>query len=102
MQSMLGYLGLLWLVAYFFGKNERDETSRYHLKQGLGLLMLGIPFNLIVLITGLISTSLAALLSSLSILFLIFSVLGIIHVVNGVRKPLPIIGKLFENQFDFI
>ncbi|GGG95532.1 hypothetical protein GCM10007415_33410 [Parapedobacter pyrenivorans] len=102
MQSVLGYLGLLWLVAYFFGKDERDDTSRYHLKQGFGLLILGALCNSFALIAGLISINVAAILISVGFAFLIFSVLGIIHVINKVRKPLPLIGKLFENRFNFI
>ena len=44
-QAILSYLGLLWLVAYFEGKDQRDSFSSYHLKQELELLVIIIFFN---------------------------------------------------------
>lgn len=101
-QSILSYLGLFWLVAFFGGKNERNELSRYHLKQGLGLLLVGCVFNLAVGIVLVIIPSLATILGSISIVFLILMVLGIITAANEVKKPLPVIGRLFEDKFGFV
>ena len=101
-QSILSYLGILWLIAYFAGKEERNDLSRYHLKQGLGLLIVAVIFNIVVGIVLAILPSLATILGLVSFVFLILMVLGIITAANEVKKPLPIIGKLFEDKFDFI
>ncbi len=101
-QSILSYLGILWLVAFFAGKDTRDDLSKFHLKQGLGLLILGIIFNIIVTIITFISPSIAMLLSYFGLVFLIFMIIGIIHAVNEVKKPLPLVGPMFEKQFDFL
>ncbi len=49
-QSILSYIGILWLVAFFAGKEERNDLSRYHLKQGLGLSIVAILFIILQLI----------------------------------------------------
>lgn len=38
----------------------------------------------------------------ISFLFFMLMIFGIIHVVNGVKKPLPLIGRVFEKKFEFI
>lgn len=101
-QSILSYLGILWLVAFFAGKNERNDLSRYHLKQGFGLLIVALVFNIVIGTVLMIVPSLAAIFSAASIAFLILVVLGIITAANEVKKPLPVIGKLFEDKFNFI
>lgn len=101
-QSILSYLGILWLVAFFTGKNERNDLSRYHLKQGFGLLIVALISNVVIGIVQIIVPSLAILLSAVSIAFLILVVLGVITAANEVKKPLPVIGKLFEDKFAFI
>ena len=101
-QSILSYIGILWLVAYFGGKQERNELSKYHLKQGLGLWIIAVVVNIAIYVVVMFTPSLATILSAASIIFLILMIFGIINAANEVRKPLPIIGKIFEGKFDFI
>ena len=101
-QSILSYIGILWLAAYFGGKQERNDLSRYHLKQGLGLWIITVIFNIAIYIVVMIVPSLAVILSALSLIFLILMIFGIINAANEVRKPLPVNGKMFEDKFDFI
>ncbi|RZF60205.1 DUF4870 domain-containing protein [Sphingobacterium corticibacterium] len=101
-QSILSYLGILWLVAYFGGKQKRDSLSTYHLRQGLGLLVVAILVNLMLNIIIMLVPTLSTPLSLISVVFLILMIFGIINAANEVRKPLPLIGKLFENQFPFL
>lgn len=101
-QSILAYLGILWLIAYFGGKGKRDTLSTYHLRQGLGLLVVAILVHLILNIIILLVPTLSTPLSLISVIFLILMIFGIINAANEVRKPLPLIGKLFENQFSFL
>lgn len=101
-QSILSYIGILWLVAFFAGKDERNDLSRYHLKQGLGLWVIATLFNLAAYIVVMLIPAMAILLSLAGIIFLILMVFGIINAANEVRRPLPVIGKLFEDKFGFI
>jgi len=101
-QSILAYLGILWLIAYFGGKEKRDALSTYHLRQGLGLLVAAILVNLCLSIVIMLLPALSTPLSLVSLVFLILMIFGIINAANEARKPLPLIGKLFENQFPFL
>jgi len=101
-QSILSYIGILWLVAYFGGKSERNDFSAYHLKQGLGLLLFSFLFGVAINIVAIVSSSLAGILSYGGILFFILMVLGIINAANDVKKPLPLLGEMFDRQFPFL
>ena len=101
-QSILSYIGILWLLAYFGGREERNELSRYHLKQGLGLWIVTVLFNLVLYLLILSIPTLGSLLGLLGLIFFIFMILGIIAAANEAKKPLPIIGKIFERRFNFI
>ncbi|RAV29032.1 DUF4870 domain-containing protein [Sinomicrobium soli] len=101
-QSIISYLGIFWLIAYFGGKNERNDFSTYHLKQGLGLLLLTILFNVAVVIISMVSPSLGGIIGYAGILFLLIMVIGIINAANEVKKPLPLAGRMFENKFPFL
>ena len=101
-QSILSYLGIFWLLAFFAGREQRDGLSRFHLKQGLGLLSLALLCNSAIYIVGLMISSIASILCISGFLFLILIAFGVVHAINEVEKPLPLIGKLFENKFGFI
>lgn len=101
-QSILAYLGILWLVAYFVGKEQRNSLSSYHLKQGLGFFVIIILVNVVLNIIIMLVPALGTPLSLVSLAFLILMIFGIINAANEVQKPLPLIGKLFENQFPFL
>lgn len=101
-QSILSYLGILWLIAFFVGKDQRNDLSKYHLKQSLGLFITAIVFNVGAGILLAIIPSLTFVIGIIGLFFLILMVLGIITAANGVKKPLPIIGKFFDDKFNFI
>ncbi|WP_346239072.1 hypothetical protein ABDK00_010070 [Niabella insulamsoli] len=101
-QSILSYIGILWLAAYFGGKSQRTDFCIYHLKQGLGLWLVAVLFNVILFFISMVSPWLAGILGYIGILFLIVMVIGIINAVNDVKKPLPVIGEMFDTQFPFL
>ncbi|MGB7528445.1 MULTISPECIES: DUF4870 domain-containing protein [Sphingobacterium] len=101
-QAVLSYLGILWLLAFFAGKDHRDQFSSYHLKQGLGLIICSFIFVLILAILMAVAPSVAFIFNLCSLLIFILMIVGILHAINNVEKPLPFIGEYFMNKFDFI
>lgn len=97
--SIVSYITIIgWLVAYLIGKDNLDALSRYHLRQSLGLAIVGFILNIIsisILFLGMV-------VNIIGILLLILMVIGIINAANGEMKPLPVIGKWLEDKFDFI
>lgn len=107
-QSLLSYLlGIVgWLIAYFGGKEQRDDLSRYHLKQSLGLFIVNIVLSFAVMVLAMIlvfiSPELALIVNLIYILPLIWWIQGIINSIQEQKKPLLFIGKYFEDKFSFI
>lgn len=100
--SIISYISIIgWLIAYFMGRGKMDTFLRYHLKQSLGLAIISLLFMVALNILAAIIPALG-ILGLLSFVILIFWVLGIINAANGVMKPVPVIGKLFEDKFAFI
>lgn len=102
--SILSYITIIgWIIAFVKGKdlNPKSDLVNYHLKQGFGLFIFTFILNII--LTAIVSAVPSlAFISYIGILFLIIWVFGIINAVNEEKKPLPLIGKMFENKFGFI
>ena len=94
--SITSYLTIIgWLVAYFVGKDKADSLLKYHLRQSLGLMIVAFIVN--VLITFIIiSIPTLYSLNYISYIFIVLWVLGLFNAINGVEKPIPLIGKYFE------
>lgn len=100
--SIVSYITIIgWLIAYFSGKDNANSLLKYHLRQSLGLLIVGIVFNVTLVIFSLLIPAFAYL-GYLGYGFWALLITGIINANNEVEKPLPLIGKMFENKFAFI
>jgi uncharacterized membrane protein len=91
--ALLSYIGLLVLVPLLAAKE--DEFVQFHAKQGLVLLIAAIAVTVVNIIPVL--GQIVSLLGGLACLVL--SVMGIINVLNGERKPLPLIGQ-YASRFN--
>jgi uncharacterized membrane protein len=90
--AIIGYIlpFLIFLPLVTEGKN--DPFARFHANQQLILLLFWLGGHtvagmLVVLFIGILILPLTSLAS------LVFAILGIINVLNGVMKPLPLIGR---------
>ena len=106
--AILCYFGILWLIPLIAGTHKTSPYVKYHLNQGLVLILTGIALSIVIGIVSAIlgaimafSWSLIALFTGLIALIwgvmglamLALAILGIINAVNGKMTPLPIIGK---------
>jgi len=100
--SIVSYISIVgWLIAYFIGKDNSDSLLRYHLRQSLGLAIFSILFSVVLNVLAMIIPALG-ILGILSLGIVILWIIGIINAANNAQKPLPVIGKMFEDQFSFI
>ncbi|GGG97934.1 MULTISPECIES: DUF4870 domain-containing protein [Pedobacter] len=96
--SIVSYITLIgWLVAYFTGKDRADALLKYHLRQSLGLAIVSIIFNIAFTIIASIVPGLS-FLGFVGYAFIILWIIGIINAANGALKPIPLIGKWFEDK----
>ena len=100
--SIVSYIGIIgWLIAYFMGKEKADDLLKYHLKQSLGLAIVGILFSVALNVVAMVVPALG-ILGMLSLVILVLWIIGMINAANAAQKPLPLIGKIFEHKFAFI
>ncbi len=103
--SIISYITIIgWVIAYVSHNNstEKASLSRYHLKQSLGVAILGILLGIVLNVLAMVLPSLAVILSLASFAILVLWIFGIINAVNQQEKPVPVVGAMFENKFGFI
>lgn len=99
--SIVSYITLFgWLISFVIGKEKSNSLLKYHLKQSLGLLIFSIVLSIILNVL-LVATKIG-ILGIFGFIPLILMIIGIINAANNVEKPLPLIGKMFEDKFSFI
>ncbi|WP_447642312.1 MULTISPECIES: DUF4870 domain-containing protein [Chitinophagaceae] len=100
--ALINYITIFgWLYIYITVK-EKDSCLKYHQRQSFGLFILGTLLGIVLNILTFILPLLGILGMVVGTLSLILMIIGIINANNGIEKPLPIIGKMFENKFAFI
>ncbi len=99
--SIVSYITVFgWLISFVLGKDKSNSLLKYHLKQSLGLVIFSIALSVILNIIFLVAK--IGILSILGLIPLVLAIIGIINAANEVEKPLPLIGKMFEDKFSFI
>ena|SRR6516225_8902148 len=102
--AMIAYITIIgWIVAYVKSKENRSNLVSYHLEQALGLAIAGMVWGIALsIVIAVLPAALSGILSIAGLLPIIFMVFGIINANNGVQKPIPVIGKFFQNKFAFL
>jgi len=98
--AVLSYFGVLGLlIAYLMTQNKKNSFVAYHMRQGIGFLILSIALYIVAFILAIAVPKIGfiAMLAYLGIL--VFWVLGIINAVGGHKKPLPLVGEKFQEWF---
>lgn len=97
--AIISYITIIgWLVAYFIGKDKADALLKYHLRQSLGLAIVNIIFGIVLNIIAFAVPTLS-FLSLIGYVFIVLWIMGIINAANGALKPVPLIGKMFEEKY---
>lgn len=96
--SYITFIG--WLIAYF-GLYPQDKTSlsAFHLRQSLLLHILSLILNIIYSFVLQPSLVLIVIITLCGIGLFIIWLMGLISALNGVERPVPIVGQLAQNLF---
>lgn len=92
--GVLSYLGPLVIVSYLTAKD--DPFVKFHIKQGLVLLVIEVA----VWIVGMVIWIIFPILMLINLATIILSIVGIINAVKGEEKKLPLVGD-FAKHFNF-
>ena len=92
--AVLAYIGILLLIPLFAAKNSK--FARFHVNQGLPLMIVGLAIGIISIPLGLIP--IVGIITSIifglaGICVLVLAILGIVNAATGKAKELPLVGK---------
>jgi len=92
MLAVVSYLTLIgWIIAFVMYQNDKSELAIYHIRQSLGILIIGIIGWIVFWIP---------ILGWLAAIFLfVMWLMGIIYAAQGEMKPVPLLGKFFQDIF---
>jgi uncharacterized membrane protein len=102
--SIISYITIIgWVISFVVYHNGGKSTlAQYHLKQSFGLGVLGPLFSILFIAVVPIVSSTLILFTILNLGIFIFLILGIINAVNQKKLPIPLIGSMFVDRFNFI
>jgi len=94
--AIISYITIIGLIIAFVMNNEKKNAfASYHIRQSLGLGITAIALSMI----GIIPI-LGWIISFLGFFFVLFLwIMGLINALNSKEKPLPVLGKKFEEWF---
>jgi uncharacterized membrane protein len=95
--TILSYFGILWIVSYILYGNKKSEYNAFHLRQGLGLIILYFVVMILAYILAYIPILGWLVILGLYILLFVFWIMGVIGAAQGTQKPLPLVGKLIQD-----
>lgn len=90
--AVVSYITLIgWIIAFILYQNDKSELAIYHLRQSLGILILGVIGWIIFIIP---------IIGWLAAIFLfVMWLMGLIYAAQGEAKPVPLLGKFFQDIF---
>lgn len=94
--AIIAYITIIGLIiAFVMNTDKKNDFAKYHIKQSLGLALTGLALGLI----GIIPI-LGWIINILGIFVLIYMwIMGLVNAINGLEKPLPILGNKYLEWF---
>ena len=93
--AIISYLTIIgWVIAYIMHNNNKTELGAFHLRQMLGLILLGIIVSVLARVIGI-----PILIWVLQVVLLVLWILGFVGAVQGEKKLTPGIGAQFQEWF---
>lgn len=94
--AIVSYLTLIgWIIAFVLYQNDKSELAIFHIRQTLGIYLIGIVgvlFFWIPLIGWILSII-------LPIFIFVLWIVGLINAAQGETKPVPLVGDFIQDLF---
>ena len=91
--SYLTFIG--WIIAFVLYQNNKSELAIFHIRQTLGIYLMGIV-GMLFLWIPLIGWILSILLP---IFIFVLWIIGLINAAQGETKPVPLVGEFIQDLF---
>jgi uncharacterized membrane protein len=103
--AWVSYITLIgWIIAFVTHNNANPKSSlaTFHIRQSFGLFLTSIAVYVAFWVMVFIVPLLSFLLTIVWIALFVFWLMGLIAALNGEEKPLPVVGPLYQQWFQFI
>ena len=93
--AVISYITIIgWIIAFIMHNNNKTKLGAFHIRQMLGLMLLGISVSVVANIIGI-----ALLVRILQIAILVLWAIGLIGAIQGEQKKIPLLGDQFQEWF---
>lgn len=93
--AIISYLTLIgWIIALIMHNNNKTDLGAFHLRQMLGIMLVGLALSVISNVLGI-----SILSWIIQIAMLALWLLGFIGAVQGEKKLVPVLGQQFQDWF---
>lgn len=97
--AIIAYITLFGLIAAFvMNQSKNNSFAKFHIRQNLGLLIIGILAGAIQIIP-LVGQIVGGIIG---LVLLILWIMGLLSALNGSQKELPFVGAHFQKWFSTI
>jgi uncharacterized membrane protein len=102
--AIVSYLTLIgFIIAAVMNSSKKTSLGAYHLRQSLGLMLTSIALVVLDRVVGsvpLLGWLLGLAISILGWVFLlVLWITGLLNAINGQKKPIALLGTLYERWF---
>lgn len=103
--ALLSYITLIGLIIAFVmngDQKNKSELGAFHLRQALGIYLTSFSMmiaSLIFIMIPFIGWIISILINLCYIGIFIFWIMGFIGAINENKKPVPVLGDLYQNLF---
>jgi len=94
--AVISYITIIGLVIAYVMNNEKNlDFAKYHIRQSVGLCATGLALSVIGMIPFL-----GWIINIVGIFVLLYMwIMGLMNAINAKEKPVPFLGKKFEEWF---
>lgn len=86
--AIISYLFLIGLViALIMNSNKKNAFASFHIRQSIGLWITGLVLGVIPIV------------NFLGIVVFVFVIIGLVNAIQGDAKPVPFVGKYYQEWF---
>ncbi|MGI9530601.1 hypothetical protein [Lutimonas sp.] len=93
--AIISYITIIGtLIAFIMNQNKHNYFASFHIRQALGIFLLGVVVNFIQRFTHFDWFD-----TALGIGVFVLWILGLISAIQGQEKPIPLLGEQFQEWF---
>ncbi|MCX6312439.1 MAG: hypothetical protein NT084_12480 [Bacteroidetes bacterium] len=98
--AILSYITLIgWVIAYVMHSSNKTKFGAFHIRQGLGLMIMSVGVFILSFVMMFISFYLYSIFQIVNLGILAIAIMGIVNAAGGKKQGIPVLGEFFDKTF---